>query len=92
MEKGKRTALVLPRVPALVAEVSDSTNGHKLAGLKEKDRIIGIDDNDMRYFDEIKPLVAQRGRRYRQLKVLRDRKNCPLQRYLSKKALSDFSR
>ena len=89
VEKGKRTALVLPRVPALVAEVSDST-GAKLAGLKEKDQIIGIDDNVVRYFDEIKPLVAQREGDTVQLKVLRDEKELSLTTTLGKNGAIGF--
>jgi regulator of sigma E protease len=89
VEKGKRTALVLPRVPALVAEVSDST-GAKLAGLKEKDQIIGIDDKVVRYFDEIKPLVAQREGDTVQLKVLRDEKELSLTTILGKNGAIGF--
>lgn len=89
VEKGKRTALVLPRVPALVAEVSDST-GAKLAGLKEKDQIIGIDDNVVRYFDEIKPLVAQREGDTVQIKVLRDEKELSLTTILGKNGAIGF--
>ncbi len=89
VEKGKRTALVLPRVPALVAEVSDST-GAKLAGLKEKDQIIGIDNNVVRYFDEIKPLVAQREGDTVQLKVLRDEKELSLTTTLGKNGAIGF--
>lgn len=89
VEKGKRTALVLPRVPALVAEVSDST-GAKLAGLKEKDQIIGIDNNSVRYFDEIKPLVAQREGDTVQLKVLRDEKELSLTTILGKNGAIGF--
>jgi len=89
VEKGKRTALVLPRVPALVAEVSDST-GAKLAGLKEKDQIIGIDNNIVRYFDEIKPLVAQREGDTVQLKVLRDEKELSLTTILGKNGAIGF--
>jgi regulator of sigma E protease len=89
VEKGKRTALVLPRVPALVAEVSDST-GAKLAGLKEKDQIIGIDDNVVHYFDEIKPLVAQREGDTVQLKVLRDDTEMSLTTILGKNGAIGF--
>lgn len=89
VEKGKRTALVLPRVPALVAEVSDST-GAKLAGLKEKDQIIGIDDNVVRYFDEIKPLVGQREGDTVQIKVLRDEKELSLTTILGKNGAIGF--
>lgn len=61
VEKGKRTALVLPRIPALVGDVPDSTNAYK-AGLKVNDQIVGIDDLSVRYFDEIKPaLLAKKG-------------------------------
>lgn len=89
VEKGKRTALVLPRVPALVGEVSDST-GAKKAGLKEKDQIISIDDKTVRYFDEIRPMVANREGDTVQIKVLRDQKEFSLTTILGKNGAIGF--
>jgi regulator of sigma E protease len=89
VEKGKRTALVLPRVPALVAEVSDST-GAKQAGLKEKDRIIGINNNEIKYFDQIRPMVSQMEGDTVQLKVIRDNKELSLTTILGKNGAIGF--
>lgn len=59
VKKGKRAALVLPRIPAIVSEVADSSNAFK-AGLKAKDQIVGIDSVEVKYFDQIKPLLVNR--------------------------------
>ena len=80
---------MLPRVPALVAEVSDST-GAKKAGLKEKDQIIGINDKEIKYFDEIKPMVSQMEGDTVQLKVLRDQKEISLTTILGKNGAIGF--
>jgi regulator of sigma E protease len=89
VEKGKRTALVLPRIPALVAEVSDST-GAKKAGLKEKDRIIGINDIEIKYFDQIKPIVSQMEGDTIELTVLRDEKELSFSTILGKNGAIGF--
>lgn len=73
VEKGKRTALVLPRIPALVGEVPDSTNAYK-AGLKVNDQIVGIDSLDVKYFDQIKPILQSRKGEMIQLRVKRNGK------------------
>lgn len=73
VEKGKRRALVFPRIPAIVGEVPDTTNAKK-AGLKVKDRIVGIDSVDIMYFDQIKPLLTQRKGDTIDLRVSRDGK------------------
>jgi regulator of sigma E protease len=73
VEKGKRRALVFPRIPAIVGEVPDTTNAKK-AGLKVKDRIVGIDSVDVAYFDQIKPLLNTRKGDTINLRVDRDGK------------------
>jgi regulator of sigma E protease len=71
VEQGKRSLLVFPRIPAIVAEVADSSGALK-AGLKVKDRIAGIDGKEIRYFDEIKPLLQDRKGDTINLKVIRN--------------------
>jgi regulator of sigma E protease len=77
VESGKRTPLLMPRIPALVGEVSDSGNA-KLAGLKVNDRIVGIDDRKVTYFDEIKPIINGRAGDTTALKIVRDGKDMVL--------------
>jgi regulator of sigma E protease len=89
VEKGKRTLLVFPRIPAIVAEIADTSNALK-AGLKVKDRIAGIDNHDIRYFDEIKPLLENRKGDTILLKVLRDGKPVVLKTLVSKDGAIGF--
>jgi regulator of sigma E protease len=89
VEKGKRSALVLPRIPVIVGEVSDS-NYAKQAGLKVKDVIKGIDGKEVKYFDEIKPMLAGRGGDTIKLTVDRDGKDVTLTTVLSKEASIGF--
>ncbi|HSF46392.1 MAG TPA: RIP metalloprotease RseP [Chitinophagaceae bacterium] len=89
VEKGKRSALVLPRIPVIVGEVSDSSYA-KRAGLKEKDIIKGIDDKQIKYFDEIKPTLAGRGGDTVAVTVDRDGKDVKINTVLSKDASIGF--
>ena len=59
VEKGKRTILLMPRIPALVADV-DSTYDAAKQGLQAQDQIVGIDSTAIAFFDEIKPLIQNR--------------------------------
>jgi regulator of sigma E protease len=59
VESGRRAPMVMPRIPAIVAEVSDTGNARH-AGLLPGDRITAIDDKPIRYFDQVKPVVQGR--------------------------------
>ena len=59
VEKGKRSILLMPRVPAVVGEVNPESSAAK-NGLMAKDQIIGIDSTDIRFFDEVKPLIKNK--------------------------------
>jgi regulator of sigma E protease len=89
VEQGKRTSLVLPRIPAIVSEVADSLYAKK-AGLQEKDIIRSIDDQPVRYFDEVKPLLAGRAGDTIRLGVDRDGKLVTLTTVLSADASIGF--
>ena len=89
VESGRRSPLLMPRVPALVGEVSDTGNA-KLAGLKANDRIIGIDDRKISYYDEIRPMLSTRGGDTIALKVQRDGKDITLQTVLSQSGSIGF--
>ena len=56
VEKGKRSLLVFPRVPAIVGDVRDSSQA-KLAGLKFRDQVIGVDGENIRYVDQMQAYV-----------------------------------
>ncbi len=70
VEKGKRTILLMPRIPALVADV-DSTYDAAKQGLQAQDQIVGIDSTAIGFFDEIKPLILNRAGDSISLKVKR---------------------
>jgi regulator of sigma E protease len=57
VEKGKRSVLLMPRIPAIVGEVSAESVAGK-NGLAPKDQIVGIDSFKTAFFDEIKPLLS----------------------------------
>lgn len=59
VEKGKRTILLMPRIPALVADVDPTYDAAK-QGLQAQDQIVGIDSTAIGFFDEIKPLILNR--------------------------------
>ncbi len=73
VENRRRNPLVLPRIPSLVAEVPDSTNAYT-AGLKVKDRIVGIDSMEVRYHDQVRPILQERKGQTVSLTVLRNDK------------------
>ncbi len=59
VEKGKRSILLMPRIPAIVGELREGSVAAK-NGLMVKDQIIGIDSSDIMFFDQVKPLVKNR--------------------------------
>ncbi len=89
VERGKKSPLLLPRMPAIVDQVSD-TSYVKIAGLKSKDQIIGIDSTEIKYFDQVRPLLAGRANDTISLKVLRDDKPVVMKTVLSNTANIGF--
>jgi regulator of sigma E protease len=73
VENGRRNPLVLPRIPSLVAEVPDSTNA-RAAGLKVKDRIVGIDSLEVKYHDQVRPILQEKKGQRVTITVLRNDK------------------
>jgi regulator of sigma E protease len=59
VEKGKRSILLMPRIPAVVGELREGSVAAK-NGLMVKDQIIGIDSSEIKFFDQVKPLVKNR--------------------------------
>ena len=59
VEKGKRSILLMPRIPAVVAELREGSVAAK-NGLMVKDQIIGIDSSEIKFFDQVKPLIKNR--------------------------------
>ncbi len=73
VEKGKRSVLLMPRIPCIVGEVPAGTTADK-NGLKSGDQIVGIDSIQIRFFDQIKPAIQQRAGDTIQLQLIRDGK------------------
>lgn len=71
VEKGKRSILLLPRVPCIVGEVGAGTAAEK-NGLLANDKIIGIDSFKIDFFDQVKPLIAQKAGDSVQLHIIRN--------------------
>jgi len=71
VEQKKRTPIVLPRIPAFVGEVADSSAAQN-AGLIAKDQIVEIDSIPVTYFDQIKPILQSRKNQQIAIKVKRD--------------------
>jgi len=59
VEKGKRSILLLPRVPCVVGEVGKGTPA-EANGLLAKDQIIGIDSHKIEFYDQLKPAIQDR--------------------------------
>ncbi|MFN5326834.1 MAG: RIP metalloprotease RseP [Bacteroidota bacterium] len=83
VEKGKRSILLLPRIPCVVAEVGKGTPA-EANGLLAKDQIIGIDSLRIDFYDQIKPAILNRAGDSIHLHVLRDGKALALHTVISK--------
>jgi regulator of sigma E protease len=71
VEKGKRSVLLMPRVPCIVGDVPAGTPAAK-NGLKANDKIVGIDSLSISFFDQIKPAILNKAGDSIALHVLRD--------------------
>jgi regulator of sigma E protease len=71
VEKGKRSILLMPRVPCIVGEVGAGTAAEK-NGLLANDKIVGIDSSKVDFFDQVKPLIAHRAGDSVQLHIIRN--------------------
>lgn len=77
VEVGKKSPLVLPRIPSIVGAIPDSSNA-KMAGLKSNDRIISINESPIRYHDQVKPILQDHKSQIVHMVVERDEKKLPL--------------
>ncbi len=60
-KKGKREILLAPRVPVIIGGFDDKDTSHaKKAGLKEFDRIVGVDSTTVGFFDEMAPILKNK--------------------------------
>jgi regulator of sigma E protease len=82
VEKGKRSILLLPRIPCVVGEVGKGTPAEK-NGLLPKDQIVGIDSMKIDFYDQLKPAVQNRAGDSIQLHVLREGKAVVLHTVIS---------
>lgn len=71
VEKGKRSILLMPRVPCIVGEVGAGTAAEK-NGLLANDKIVGIDSFKVDFFDQVKPLIAHKAGDSVQLHIIRN--------------------
>ncbi len=70
VEKGKKSVLVMPRVPAVIGEIKPGSPAEK-NGLLVKDKIVGLDSMDIQFFDQVKAAIRDRAGDSVSLKVLR---------------------
>ncbi|MEY2647302.1 MAG: metalloprotease RseP [Bacteroidota bacterium] len=71
VEKGRRSILLMPRVPCIVGEIGEGTSA-ATSGLKVGDRIVGIDSTEIRFFDQVKPTILNKAGDSIVLTVLRE--------------------
>ncbi|MEY4660327.1 MAG: metalloprotease RseP, partial [Bacteroidota bacterium] len=71
VEKGRRSILLMPRVPCIVGEVGKGTAAEK-NGLLANDKIVGIDSTKIDFFDQVKPLINNRAGDSVQLHIVRN--------------------
>ncbi len=70
VEKGKRSVLLMPRIPCIVGEVPAETPAAK-NGLKANDKIVGIDSTPIAFFDQVKPAITAKAGDSIALQVIR---------------------
>jgi regulator of sigma E protease len=72
-KKGKRSMLLMPRIPAMVGSFADKLSDNaKRAGLHVFDKIVAIDSIPVTYFDEVAPLLKLKKGDSVTLSVMRD--------------------
>lgn len=71
VEKGRRSILLMPRVPCIVGEIGEGTAAAS-SGLKVGDRIVGIDSTVVSFFDQVKPAIINKSGDSVMLTVMRD--------------------
>jgi len=60
-KKGKRNGFVEPRIPVIVGGLEDSISKNaRNAGLKPFDQIVAVDSTPVEFFDQMKPLLAEK--------------------------------
>jgi regulator of sigma E protease len=59
VEKGRRSILLMPRVPCIVGEIGEGTAAAS-SGLRVGDRIVGIDSTQIQFFDQVKPAIINK--------------------------------
>ncbi|MEK6615050.1 MAG: site-2 protease family protein, partial [Bacteroidota bacterium] len=69
----KSRMLVAPRIPFYVAKFTKGSNAEK-AGIKLKDKIVGVNGQQIQFFDEFKPLVSMQKGKEINIQVLREGK------------------
>lgn len=71
VEKGKRSVLLMPRVPAIIGEIKPGSPAEN-SGLLLKDQIVAVDSIDIQFFDQLKTIIRDRASDSVSLKIKRD--------------------
>ena len=72
-KKGSRRPLVMPRQPIIIGAFDKSQSDDAVkAGLKEFDKIVGVDSTPVAYFDQLAPVLEQHSGDTVDLKIIRD--------------------
>lgn len=72
-KKGSRRPLVMPRQPIIIGAFDKSQSDDAVkAGLKEFDKIVGVDSTPVAYFDQLAPVLEQHAGDTVDLKIIRD--------------------
>ncbi|MFN5422684.1 MAG: RIP metalloprotease RseP [bacterium] len=70
VEKGKRSVLLMPRVPAVIGEIKPGSPAEK-NGLLVKDKIVGLDSLNIQFFDQLRTAIRDRAGDSVTLKIMR---------------------
>ena len=73
VEKGKRSILLMPRVPAVIGDIKPGSPAEK-DGLLVKDKIVGLDSLEIQFFDQVKTAIRNRAGDSVSLKIMREGK------------------
>ena len=72
-KKGKRSTLLMPRIPVVVGAFDSSNNGNvQKAGLHVFDQIVAIDSTPVQFFDEVAPVLDNKKGDTVSLSILRN--------------------
>jgi len=89
VEKGRRAPLVTVRMPGVVGALPD-TSPAKAAGLMVKDQIVGVNDEETKYYDQVRTAFHSHKGDTVRIRIKRDNRDTVLQAKVSPEGTVGF--